>query len=158
MAYLRKCMFFDDFKYLLHKSNLRLPNCVTKVKSFLPDVNNYFWRSSHMRAILSLFVFATLSFSFNANAQYQTSNTSCYAYTDCYSMNYYGQTYVSGRIYCQVYSSTYVYGAGATQNACYFTVSQGRSVQCSGFARTRDAYGNFVWGWQNYRYTCPGTY
>lgn len=107
-----------------------------------------------MKAVLSLLVFVSL-FAVTANAQWQYSQGGCYAYTDCYSSNYYGQPVYTGTISCQTYGSTYAYGPASGGNSCSWYVVPGRSVQCTGFAQVRDYYGNFVWGWQNYSYSCP---
>lgn len=106
-----------------------------------------------MKVVFGLLFFVSL-FTVTANAQWQSSQSSCYAYTDCFSSGMYGSVY-NGRIACQTYGSAYAFGPASTGSACSWYVVPGRSVQCSGFSQTRDYYGNFVWGWQNFSYVCP---
>ena len=97
---------------------------------------------------------ALLGFAGTAQAQ-NTSYTSCYAYTDCYRADPWGRSVYNGRIYCQVYGSSYVYGTGNTSSACNWQTVPYRSVDCSGFVQSTDRYGRTIWGWQNYHYNCP---
>lgn len=106
-----------------------------------------------MKAILGLFVFISL-FSFsNAQAQWQTSNNGCYAYTDCYARNYYGQLYVTHQISCQTYGSAYAYGPSYTSQACQWTTVPGVSVACAGYTQVATPNG-VMWAWQNFNYFC----
>ena len=101
-----------------------------------------------------LMISAFLGVSGTAQAQ-TTSYTSCYAYTDCFRADPWGRMVPNGRIYCQVYGSSHVYGPGDTSSACTWQTIPYRSVDCSGFVQSTDRYGRRVWGWQNYHFNCP---
>ncbi len=96
---------------------------------------------------------ALIGFTKSAHAQ-STSYSSCYAYTDCYRTDPWGRSVYTGRISCQVYGSSYVYGRGNTSSACSWYVVAYRSVECSGYTQSTDRFGRTVWGWQNYSYSC----
>lgn len=98
-----------------------------------------------------LLIFAVAMSATVAQAQVQTSSTSCYAYTNCY--NGYGQ--VIGQASCQVYGSSYVYGYGSTGNSCQYRVIHGVGVRCEGYQQVTNAYGQTGWQWNSFQVLCP---
>ncbi len=81
----------------------------------------------------------------DASAQYYSA-ASCRAYTTCP---------FSAPISCQVYGGS---TAGfSSESQCNWWVVPYQSVSCNGFTRSRDAWGNYVWGWASFNYRCPGT-
>jgi hypothetical protein len=106
------------------------------------------------KAIGFIFVMSALiGFAQSAQAQ-STSYSSCYAYTDCYRTDPWGRSVYTGRIYCKVYGSSYVYGSGNTSSACSWYTVPYQSVKCSGFTQSTDRFGRRVWGWQDYSFSC----
>lgn len=101
-----------------------------------------------------LFMFGfILSFTFMSEAQVMSSAYSCAATTPC--LNPYG--YQIGQISCQVYGHQYVSGYGvASSSSCTWGVIPYQAVQCTGFQQVQNAYGQYVWAWQNFSFSCPG--
>ncbi len=104
-----------------------------------------------MKAILALFAVLTVT-SF-ASAQYQTSAYNCSAYTTCVD-NYGNQI---GQISCEVlgYQAVQSYGYSANQS-CQWFVQPYVAVQCAGYQQVVDAYGQYAYQWQTFSYRCPG--
>lgn len=101
--------------------------------------------ASHQGKLMSVENFNT-EFNVDKSAVYfpwQTSWTSCYAYTICPN---------GRRISCQTYGSTY---AGmASRNSCRFGVLPHRAVRCQGYVSQRDFYGRVFWSWVDIPVRC----
>lgn len=101
-----------------------------------------------------LFVFVlSMVMTLASNAQVSSSAYSCAATTPC--LNQFG--YQIGQISCQVYGHQYVSGYGvASSSSCSWGVIPYQAIQCSGFQQIQNEYGQYVWAWQNYSFSCPG--
>ena len=107
-----------------------------------------------MKYVVKLFTLLLLVGTSISTAHAQSSSyTSCHAYTACVRYDGNGRAYNNGTISCQVYGSSYAFGT--SDSACSWSVMPYQSVDCSGYIRSRDMYGNTVWGWQNYHVDCP---
>lgn len=104
-----------------------------------------------MKAVLALF--AVLTVSTFAQAQYQSSSNYCSGYTAC--VDYYGNPI--GQISCEVmgYQAAAGYGVAAS-NSCQWFVQPYVSVYCAGYQIMQNAYGQYVAQWNVQSYRCPG--
>jgi hypothetical protein len=100
--------------------------------------------------MFSLFIGMSLVAS-DSKAQNFSSAYSCFATTPCLDYN----GYIVGQISCEVYGHQYVSGYGVASNAsCTWGVVPYQSVQCTGFQQVQNQYGQYVWAWQNYSFSC----
>ncbi len=96
-----------------------------------------------MKKLVVLFLFSIAGFqSVDSQAQ-NYSSAGCRAYTTCPN---------GGTIWCQTYG--YSYAGMASGSRCYWNVVPYYSVECGGYTQSKDWFGNTVWAWNKFRYTC----
>lgn len=76
---------------------------------------------------------------------WNTSATSCYAYTFCPN---------GRRIFCQTYGYNYSRVPNRFSNSCRWMVLPGRAVRCQGYSVQRDIYGRTFWSYIDIPVSC----
>ena len=102
-----------------------------------------------MKSFIALSILLFPAFS---HAQRTQNFYVCKAKTFCHGTDVYGERVVTGQKTCTVYGSgvahTGYYAACSTQT------EYGKSVECSGFVKVKDAYDKVEWRWKTIKESC----